>query len=136
MTDKTATAMTGESGQATAEAIANAAREYREAARALMRIHTSTEGVPRGKYQLVRTQLAIAHETASAALDKALAAAVPETPASVLRLALRNIQHATAPTPDDGGYHEAAYDLATAALEGEVLEAPVLQDGIAEGQAA
>ena len=35
---------------------------------------------------------------------------------SALRLALENIKHATAPTHDDGGYHEAAYELACAAL--------------------
>lgn len=34
-----------------------------------------------------------------------------------LREALEMIRHATAPTPDDGGYHEAAYDLANSALE-------------------
>lgn len=32
--------------------------------------------------------------------------------------ALLMIQHATAPKPDDGGHHEAAYDLATDALSG------------------
>ena len=30
--------------------------------------------------------------------------------------ALRLIQHATAPTPDDGGHHEAAHDLASEVL--------------------
>lgn len=29
---------------------------------------------------------------------------------------LRLVQHATAPTPDDGGYHEAAHDLASEVL--------------------
>jgi hypothetical protein len=31
---------------------------------------------------------------------------------------LRLIQHSTAPTPDDNGYHEAAYELATTAING------------------
>lgn len=32
---------------------------------------------------------------------------------------LRMIEHATGPSPDDGGYHENAYTLAMAALRGE-----------------
>ena len=45
----------------------------------------------------------------------AIAALVAERDAAVA--ALRLIQHATAPTPEgDGGYHENAYELATAAL--------------------
>lgn len=31
--------------------------------------------------------------------------------------ALRLIQHATAPTPDDGGHHEAAHDIAKDVLD-------------------
>jgi hypothetical protein len=34
-----------------------------------------------------------------------------------LLLTLRLIQHATAPTPDDGGHHEAAHDLASEILK-------------------
>jgi uncharacterized coiled-coil DUF342 family protein len=34
-----------------------------------------------------------------------------------LRAALENIEHATAPTHDDGGYHENAYTLARNALK-------------------
>ena len=34
-----------------------------------------------------------------------------------LHEALELIKHATAPTPDDGGHHEAAHDIATAAID-------------------
>lgn len=36
------------------------------------------------------------------------------------RIALQLIEHATAPTPDDGAYHENAHELAKHALRGEV----------------
>lgn len=41
---------------------------------------------------------------------------VPAVPANDLVLALQLIQHATAPTPDDGGHHEAAHDIASEVL--------------------
>ena len=40
---------------------------------------------------------------------------------------LRLIQHATAPMPDDGGYHEAAHDLASAVLSR--VDAAALREG-------
>lgn len=39
--------------------------------------------------------------------------------------ALRLIQHATAPSPDDGGHHEAAHEIATAALEAAASPPPL-----------
>ena len=39
-----------------------------------------------------------------------------EAPYVELVIALRLIEHATAPTPDDGGSHEAAHSIATAVL--------------------
>ena len=42
---------------------------------------------------------------------------VPEVHASELVQTLQLILHATAPTPDDGGHHEAAYELAMATLK-------------------
>lgn len=41
----------------------------------------------------------------------------PAVPSQDLVLALELIRHATAPMPDDGGQHEAAHDLADAALK-------------------
>ena len=41
---------------------------------------------------------------------------VPAVHADDLVRVLELIRHATAPTPDDGGFHEAAYGLADAAL--------------------
>lgn len=41
----------------------------------------------------------------------------PEVHADELVRVLKLIRHATAPTPDDGGYHEAAHDLADAVLK-------------------
>jgi len=41
---------------------------------------------------------------------------VPAVPTDELVRALELIQHATAPTPDDGGHHEAAYELASSVL--------------------
>ena len=38
--------------------------------------------------------------------------------------ALRLIEHATAPTHDDGAYHEAAHDIACAAIESVEGEKP------------
>lgn len=42
---------------------------------------------------------------------------VPAVHLDELVRALELIRHATAPTPDDGGHHEAAHDLADAALK-------------------
>lgn len=42
---------------------------------------------------------------------------VPAVTIDDLAHTLELIRHATAPTPDDGGHHEAAHDLAMAALE-------------------
>lgn len=42
---------------------------------------------------------------------------VPAVHADELVRTLELIWHATAPTPDDGGHHEAAHDLADAALK-------------------
>lgn len=41
---------------------------------------------------------------------------VPIVPTDDLVHALKLIQHATKPSPDDGGYHEAAYDIASEIL--------------------
>lgn len=42
---------------------------------------------------------------------------VPAVHSDDLVRTLELIRHATAPTPDDGGHHEAAYGLADAALK-------------------
>jgi hypothetical protein len=42
---------------------------------------------------------------------------VPAVHIDELVHALESIRHATAPTPDDGGHHEAAHDLADAVLK-------------------
>lgn len=42
---------------------------------------------------------------------------VPAVHIDELAHTLRLIVHATAPSPDDGGHHEAAYELAMAALK-------------------
>lgn len=45
---------------------------------------------------------------------------------------LELIRHATAPTPSDGGYHEAAHDLADATLK-RVEARRVYEDAIRKG---
>lgn len=49
-------------------------------------------------------------------LSAKLAYQVMRRDRDVLLNAMRLIEHATAPTQDDGGHHEAAHDIATAAI--------------------
>lgn len=42
----------------------------------------------------------------------------------VLRIAMKLIQHATSPTPNDGGHHEAAHDISSAAIKAVEGEKP------------
>ncbi len=40
-----------------------------------------------------------------------------EAQRDVLLIAMKLIQHATSPTPNDGGHHEAAHDISSAAIK-------------------
>jgi hypothetical protein len=52
----------------------------------------------------------------TAAVPVAQAPTQSERALTIATRALKNIEHATAPTPNDDGYHEAAYTLAHQAL--------------------